>query len=412
MREQTATRDPVREEIDRIVDALSERRTELAADMVRNIQAEIPAYLRNADAGTLRDVQAHCEAHAGLILTVSRQNREPLRGELGFARAAGARRVEQEIPIDSLLQAFRVGHRTVWDAILAEAAETPAGRDAAIALARPAMEYIDTASTQVAEAYTRELAKRQAATDRERRDLIESLLAGRVPSALPSRVAPGLAQEGSVVVAVAALAGPRPEAGDLSQVAAAVAQQVTAARGAALVVERQHQVVAVVGTSRTGHADVLERLRSALRGLAEGQGLAVQVGVSTECPGLAGVERGFGEAVRALEQATPQTPVLALQEVPAFDYLVASADPATRDVVLAKGHALLELDAQEHGAVSATLLAYLDCDLNIRRAAEQLVVHPNTVRYRLRRIAELTGADPRRFADLLELATVVRMARA
>ena len=115
-----------------------------------------------------------------------------------------------------------------------------------------------------------------------------------------------------------------------TQVAAAIAQQVTAARGAALVVERQHQVVAVVGTSRTSHADVLDRLRSAWRGLSEGGRLEVHMGVSTECPGLAGVGHGFGEAVRALEHATAKAPVLALQEMPAFDYLVASAEPATR----------------------------------------------------------------------------------
>ena len=408
---QVGVKDAVREEIDRIVDALSDRRSELAAEMVRNIRAEIPPYLRNADAGTLSDVQAHCEAHAGLILTVSRQNREPLRGELVFARAAGARRVEQRIPIDSLLAAFRVGHRTVWDAILDEAADSPVGRDAAIALARPAMEYIDTASTQVAEAYTKELAKREAAADRERRDLIESLLAGRVPASIPARVAPGLEQEASLVVAVATLTGADPRPGALSQVAAAVAQQAAAARGAALVVERQHQVVAVVGTSRTSQPDVLGRLRSAWRGLSEGEGLEVRMGVGTECAGLAGVAHGFTEAVRALERATADTPVLALQEMPAFDYLVASAEPATRDMVLAKGRVLLEADEREHGAISATLLAYLDCDLNVKRAAEQLVVHPNTVRYRLRRIAELTGTDPRRFADLLELVTVVRMAR-
>lgn len=57
------------------------------------------------------------------------------------------------------------------------------------------------------------------------------------------------------------------------------------------------------------------------------------------------------------------------------------------------------------------LLAYLACDLNVRRASVRLTVHPNTVRYRLKRIGELTGSDPHAFSDLLELATVVRMAR-
>ena len=132
--------------------------------MVRNIQAEIPAYLRNADSATLADVHTHCEAHAGLILDrVAREPRAAPRGSSASPAPPAARRVEQGIPIDGLLAAFRVGHRTVWDAILDEAGDTPVGRDAAIALARPAMEYIDTASTQVAEAYTKELAKREAA---------------------------------------------------------------------------------------------------------------------------------------------------------------------------------------------------------------------------------------------------------
>ncbi len=152
----TAAAAGVREEIDRIVSVLSGRHGELAEAMVENIKAEIPPYLRTADAAVLEDVLAHCERHAELILAVARQAREPLRAELAFAREAGVRRVRQGIPIDGLLAAFRVGHRTVWDAILEEADDGTVGREAAIALARPAMEYIDIASTQVAEAYTRE----------------------------------------------------------------------------------------------------------------------------------------------------------------------------------------------------------------------------------------------------------------
>jgi len=40
------------------------------------------------------------------------------------------------------------------------------------------------------------------------------------------------------------------------------------------------------------------------------------------------------------------------------------------------------------------------------------VLHPNTVRYRLRRIGELTGQDTRRFEDLVDLVTVIQAARA
>ncbi len=402
--------DAVRAEIDRIVAVLSGRGSALAEAMVQNIKAEIPPYLRTADAAVLEDVRGHCERHAELILAVASQAREPQRAELAFAREAGVRRVRQGIPIDGLLAAFRVGHRTVWDAILEEAAEGTVGRDAAIALARPAMEYIDIASTQVAEAYTREEGKRSAAADRERRDLIESLLAGHVPHALPARVAPGLQGESRFVLAVAAVAGAA--GGDeLPRAAQVLSTQTAATRGAALVVVRHRQVVALVGSSRGGAAAVVARLREARRELHEHDGIDARLGVGTECAGLEGVAHGYAEAARALERTSAEKPVLALQEMSAFDYLLASAEPGTREVVLGKGRMLLEADEREGGAVSETLLAYLACDLNVKRAAERLTVHPNTVRYRLRRIGELTDADPRRFSDLLELVTVVRMAR-
>jgi len=56
-----------------------------------------------------------------------------------------------------------------------------------------------------------------------------------------------------------------------------------------------------------------------------------------------------------------------------------------------------------------TLRAYLDSDLDVGRTAEVLYVHPNTVRYRLRRISDLTGLDTQRFSGQVELLTIARM---
>jgi DNA-binding PucR family transcriptional regulator len=47
--------------------------------------------------------------------------------------------------------------------------------------------------------------------------------------------------------------------------------------------------------------------------------------------------------------------------------------------------------------------------MNIARAADQLFVHPNTVRYRLARIAETTGYDPRTFAGLTDLVCMLEI---
>ena len=45
-------------------------------------------------------------------------------------------------------------------------------------------------------------------------------------------------------------------------------------------------------------------------------------------------------------------------------------------------------------ALTETLDAYLDSGGAIEACARKLFVHPNTVRYRLKRITDFTGRDP------------------
>ena len=60
-------------------------------------------------------------------------------------------------------------------------------------------------------------------------------------------------------------------------------------------------------------------------------------------------------------------------------------------------------------ALTETLDAYLDSGGAIEACARKLFVHPNTVRYRLKRIADFTGRDPTlpRDAYVLRVASTV-----
>lgn len=59
--------------------------------------------------------------------------------------------------------------------------------------------------------------------------------------------------------------------------------------------------------------------------------------------------------------------------------------------------------------LTETLDAYLDCGGAIEACARKLFVHPNTVRYRLKRITDFTGRDPTqpRDAYVLRVASTV-----
>jgi len=59
-------------------------------------------------------------------------------------------------------------------------------------------------------------------------------------------------------------------------------------------------------------------------------------------------------------------------------------------------------------ALAETVRSYMDNGMDIRRAAAVLNIHPNTLRYRLRRFAELTGADLGRTETLFEVWWALR----
>lgn len=51
-----------------------------------------------------------------------------------------------------------------------------------------------------------------------------------------------------------------------------------------------------------------------------------------------------------------------------------------------------------------TLRAFLEGDGSVNSIVRDLHLHPNSLRHRLRRAGELTGSDPRVFADRVALA--------
>lgn len=71
---------------------------------------------------------------------------------------------------------------------------------------------------------------------------------------------------------------------------------------------------------------------------------------------------------------------------------------------------VLDLDARSGTDYAKTLRTYLDCARDSARAAALLSVHQNTLRYRLRRAAELFGIDLANPDDTLTLWLSLRVA--
>jgi hypothetical protein len=127
-------------------------------------------------------------------------------------------------------------------------------------------------------------------------------------------------------------------------------------------------------------------------------GLPLRGSVGCLVPELGDVPRSRREADRILDamlSADVSTAVATLPDIQA-EVLISemvtllSGHPEIRDPRLT---ALVAHDSRHQGRLAESLLAYLNSFGDVRAAAAQLHVHPNTLRYRMRRAEELTGLD-------------------
>jgi hypothetical protein len=374
----------------------------VARRMAAATRAEVAEYAAVRDASFAAEVLAHAEEHVHAFVLTARRTRPPSGRELDFVAARGAQRARELMPLDALLEGYLIGQRTVWEAIVTASGSGADGMRVAQELTAVTFTYTHAINLAVAAAYLRESEALAAGRERGRRDLLDALLSGDGDAASHARRADSLGLRSDVpnVVVVA-------HAGDDAQAVRHAVQAL--ALGDGFVVSRHDELTAVVPVyARRGPREVSAELGRVADRLLRAHGVELRAGVSTVCAELGEVARGYAEARRALRHA-PATGAVALEDVRLFDYLAAGADATAERIVSDAARRLAAADARQAGALAATLRAYADCDLNVARAAERLVVHPNTVHYRLRRVAELTGQDPRRFADLVELLTALRL---
>lgn len=372
------------------------------------IWAEVPAYPGSGDEQLRADVTAHVRAIFLAFLDGLSSGQPARRADFAITREQASRRVAQGITLADFLQAFRIGQLTLWQGVLDAAGSDPAARDAALLIVAQIMQVIELGSTVAAEAYVEAQQHALAEGDRVRRDLLEDLLARRGPAAGPKRGllrAAGLGSGARLLVAVAALAGDLPEGVTLRDAAAGFTRAASP-RGLAAV--RQDEIVAITPVPKAGAAAAVTRLRRSCADLQR-RGIRLAVGVSTEHAGLPEVPEAYAEAHIARDGLGGAPGVLALPTLTSFDYLVLREDETARRLIRPQVRQFVADDLAAGGTLIATLTEFAACDMNAKTAAERLHLHVNTAYYRLERIAERTGCDLRRLADVMELLIAVRL---
>jgi PucR family transcriptional regulator, purine catabolism regulatory protein len=190
---------------------------------------------------------------------------------------------------------------------------------------------------------------------------------------------------------------------------------VRASYGRALVQGRSDSVAALlpVGTEpgdyqARGHALGLQIREN----IAEWKpGFTVSVGFSgpAEAPeGLAAAQREVISVMDSLARFKRWGQVVAVPELGLTGLLAAVTDERLVDYTRRHLGPLVEHDAARKGSLVATLRAYLETGEQ-QEAAKRLRVHPNTLRYRLDRIREISSVDLEDPETRLNMAVALRV---
>ncbi|GLY07572.1 PucR family transcriptional regulator [Actinoplanes sp. NBRC 101535] len=133
-----------------------------------------------------------------------------------------------------------------------------------------------------------------------------------------------------------------------------------------------------------------------------------RVGIGGWYAGMTGLRWSYYEAHEAMNRGPG---INEREQMSLSGLLLASEDVPLRDLARDVLRPLREFDAAHAGALVSTLRAFLDANGSVAAVAEQLIVHRNTVRYRLEQIERLTGRSLSGTADRVQFWLALAAAR-
>jgi hypothetical protein len=372
--------------------AVSRQAAAVHKDVYEVILREIPQ-LRD-DQPVLTLLASSVDSNVDTMLAILQHRIDLAAVQAPAAAMEYARRLAQRgTPLTALLRAYRVGHTRFSDWLLEELARQADGAEmisaATLGMSRTVAGYIDQTSEEMVSAYTRErenwLRNRSAAQAARIRDL----LSGERIDVAAAEATLGYRLRQYHVGLVCWVGGGAAAADEITRLERAVGHvaQQAASRGDPVFLP--HDESSAWAWLPLGIRDVFESATVSTAGL-DGD---IHFAFGDVAKGTTGFRLTHQQAVAAqaiaLAAGSPLARVVAFSEVAPVAMMLASAE-LLRAWVLAT-LADLATDDEHHARLRDTLLVFLRSGGSYKMTAEQLMLHKNTVQYRIRRAEESLG---------------------
>lgn len=310
------------------------------------------------------------------------------------AVTTGSKRAADNVPLPAVMDAYRMASHYIWDAMSDLASWQPnrISREALIRATARLWQAQDLFTDAMTSAYREQAIQQVLEDEAERAALAEALLEGRIFDdrtiweiaellRLPSR-GPYV-----VIAAESPMVGKQAVRG-----IAAMLSSVDVSSAWRLLPDLQ------IGIAHIGSANARNALLALLRRVA-----TTRVGVSPPFDNLAETAQALRYARIAINARDTSGGIVTVFDDSVLGVAAVSGPEVTSklaDVILSPFD---DMSAEDRDVLFTTFRAWVDNDGSIPTTAAALYCHPNTVRYRLRRVEERSGrslAIPRQLAEL------------
>lgn len=404
-----------------VVADLRQRSDQIWQHAFELLKQESPEYRNSVDDEFTRESKAHCNELLRMIVTIaSARMKQPNADPFDFVRTHAAWRARHKVPLTASLHAYRLAHRTyseiTRDALLLNV-NSQAVVHALTVLADFWIQFFDCVGAVLAEAHAVEEGLIVAQDTRRYVDLIGDLLRGAEPGdaeALRLCALCGIRPGSPIAVAVARphqrANGPLLDHEAALRSLVRLLDQVLPRAVFGRLIDIRNDEVTVIACSETATARrLLQTLRKGGFAKRDGNGYSVRLGVSADAVSIASLPHAIEEARIAADFATAARPLMHFSDIDLQEFVVRRSDSAAARLVPKWMRQINLADDGQWRELMRTIRVFANCSLNVKQAARHLGVHTNTVYFRLNRIGELSGVDPRTYTGISMLLTALRL---
>lgn len=397
-----------------VLDRLTADFDDLAERLFEAILDQVPEFRETQVPGDPADLHSAVRRAAGFFLHVLTEDRRLEPSERVALHLIGAQRARLGLSREALAAGIQVGLRTGYRGLLEAALGVEGSAEAAVRamgqLSLRLFDFVHEATTALTAGYAEEVEQRVTTRVREQAALVDRLLEGSwIDDDEIRNHAKLLGYDvGPPCALLLVTAGTGQDATGLRDLATAITEAVPGAlEGPTRSAPIPHVVVLVpVGESDW---DTVQRLAD--EAAARGGMFVVGSGPVDHLGSLYGVYRRAQRDMTFVRAARGGPGLVAMKDLKAYRILAGAALEDRLDFVQQILGPLLNLS--EHKAVELldTLEALYDHRGSIAEVAGELGIHEKTVRYRLRRVQDLTGLSADVPGDRLQLDIAVRLRR-